>query len=735
MLLLTVNPVTSRAHRYFVLVIILSVLSLSSFAEPSADAVRLSDTPVIDGDVLGDTAWGERSLRGFWQQRPVEGAPSTQQTDVYIGYTDTILYIGVVAYDDNPAGIIVADSRRDASLDNGDSFSFIIDAFRDQQNGFVFGTNPAGIEYDAQVSKEASGSMSRGAGFNLNWDTNWRVATKIGDYGWSAEFEIPFKSLRFGNADVQSWGFNFKRTIRRNNEVAYWAPLSRQYSLSRLADAGRVGNISAPRQRNLKITPYGLAKERNGNRIESLSDQELGFDIKYSVTPSLTLDMTYNTDFAQVEVDEFQINLDRFSLFLPEQRPFFLENAGQFSVGVSREAELFFSRRIGIASDGSQIPIKAGARLSGKVGEATSLGLLYMRADEVPGIVPQTDFSVARVSQEFDNRSSLGFLLVNKEENGSLNGGPDHYNRTYAVDGQLGLGNDGLLSGFFAKTDTPGLNGDDTAFQLSAAADTQEWSYSASVMEVGKNFNPEVGFLRRTDFTRVGLFALKRWRDPSWQNLLELRPHIAYRGWWGGDGLHETGFLHIDNHWEWKSGFEIHTGVNLLHEGVREDFELALGQVVEAGDYDDEELQLVLMTDDSQQLSFDMTAKIGGFFGGDRTQLTPSLRYRIGETFNARLGWTYNEIQRPNNPEKLEINVGSLRMTYSFNPKVSLQALLQYNDATDVVASNIRFAWLTSADAGFYLVYNETRDDDVGLFTEKRREWILKFSHTFDVFN
>ena len=153
--------------------------------------------------------------------------------------------------------------------------------------------------------------------------------------------------------------------------------------------------------------------------------------------------------------------------------------------------------------------------MSGKVGEATNLGLLHMQADEVPGIVPQTDFSVARVSQEFDNRSSLGFLLVNKEENGSLDGGPDHYNRTYAVDGQLGLGNDGFLSGIFAKTDTPGLNGDDTAFQLPAAADTQEWSYSASVMEVGKNFNPEVGFLRRTDFTRVGLFALKRWRDPS----------------------------------------------------------------------------------------------------------------------------------------------------------------------------------------------------------------------------
>ena len=719
-----------------VALLVLSVYSTHGLTAPAAEAIRLIKAPVIDGQLLDDAAWDKPSLTGFWQQRPTEGAPSSQKTDVYIGYTDDALYVGVIAYDDNPGGIIVSDSRRDAALDNGDSFSFIIDAFRDQQNGFVFGTNPAGIEYDAQVSKEASGSMSRGAGFNLNWDTNWRVETHVGDYGWSAEFEIPFKSLRFGNTEVQSWGFNFKRSIRRSNEVAYWSPISRQYNLSRLADAGSVGGIETPTQRNLKFTPYGLAKKRSGNRIDGLSEQELGFDAKYSVTPSLTLDVTYNTDFAQVEVDEFQINLDRFSLFLPEQRPFFLENSGQFSVGVSREVELFFSRRIGIAADGSQIPIKAGARLSGKVGEATNLGFLHMQADEVPGIAPQTDFSVARLSQEFANRSSLGLLVVSKEENGSLDGGPDHYNRTYAVDGQLGVGEDGLVSGFLAKTETPGLNGDDTAFRIAAAADTEEWSYAGSVTQVGENFNPEVGFLRRTDFTSVGLVALRRWRDPAWENLLEMRPHIAYQGWWGGtDDLHETGFLHIDNHWEWKSGFEIHTGVNFLHEGVREDFELAPGQVVSAGEYDDEELQLVLMTDDGQPLSFNVTAKVGGFFGGDRTQLTPSIQYRMGETFNARLGWTYNEIQRPDTSEKLEINVGSLRATYSFSPKVSLQALVQYNDATDTVASNVRLAWLTSADAGFYLVYNETRDDDVGMFTEKRREWIVKFSHTFDVFN
>ena len=712
-----------------------SVFCSAALAAPSAEAVRLEIAPALDGKVLGDPAWGQPSLKGFWQQRPVEGTPSTQETEVFIGYTDTTLYVGIVAYDDDPSGIIMADSRRDASLENGDNVSFIIDSFRDQQNGLVFGTNPAGIEYDAQVSRQASGSMMGSGGFNLNWDTNWRVATHIGDFGWSAEFEIPFRSLRFGNQDVQTWGFNFQRTIRRNNEIAFWAPISRQYSLSRLADAGRVAGIETPVMRNFKITPYALGRERTGNRISTFSDQDGGFDIKYSVTPSLTLDATYNTDFAQVEVDEFQINLDRFSLFLPEQRPFFLENSAQFTVGDPGEMELFFSRRIGIASDGSAIPIKGGLRLSGKVGDETNVGLLHMQADEVAGIAPQTDFSVARVSQEFKNRSSLGFLVVNKEENGSLDGGPNHYNRTYAVDGQLGLGDDALLSGFVAKTDTPGLNGDDMAYRLSATSDTEEWSFAGSVTHVGENFNPEVGFLRRKDYTRVGVFGLNRWRDASWDNLLEMRPHIAYRGWWGGDGLYETGFWHVDNHWEWKSGFEIHTGVNFLHEGVRNSFEFAPGFEVEAGEYDDQEVQLVLITDDSQPLSMRVTAKIGGYFGGDRVQITPAINYRVGETFNARLGWAFNELQRPGNPQKLRVNVGSLRMTYSFSPQISLQALFQYNDATDVVATNLRFAWLTSADAGFYLVYNETRDEDVGMFTEKRREWILKFSHTFDLFN
>jgi hypothetical protein len=703
-------------------------------AAPTGVAARFLTAPVIDGEVISDSAWGRPFATQFWQQRPQEGAPATQETEVFVGFTDDALYVAVIAYDTDPEGIIVSGQRRDDPLEDTDMFAFVIDSFRDGQNGFLFGTNPSGIETDGQITRDGGAGGPGISSFNMNWDTNWQVKTQTGDFGWSAEFEIPFKSLRYPADGVQSWGMNFRRSIRRNNETVFWAPIQRQHSLMRVTDAGVVSGFEPPRQRNLKVTPYALGKQNGGNMIESQSDQEFGVDVKYGVTPSLTLDLTYNTDFAQVEVDEFQANLDRFSLFLPEQRPFFLENAGQFAVGVAREVELFFSRRIGIGPDGSQIPIKGGARLSGKIGSSTNVGFLHMQAEEVAGVVAQTDFTVARVSQEFANRSSLGVIFVNREADELDQPGRSDYNRTYAVDGRWGIGADGQITGFVAKTDTPELKGDDTAFQLAGNYSSEAWSYSGGVTQVGKNFNPEVGFLRRRDYTKANVRVLHRIRNSSWKNMLELRPHVSYAGFWGGDGLHETGFLHIDNHWEWQSGFEVHTGVNFLHEGVRKDFELAPGKVVRAGDYDDEELQLVLMTDRGAPLSFSVRSHIGGFFGGERVQLRPTIRYRIGDAFNASLAWNYNQIKLAYEPKPFDLNIARLRLNYSFNPKVSLQALVQYNDSTDVMATNLRLAWLTSADAGFYLVYNETRDDDVGMFREKRNEWILKFSHTFDVF-
>lgn len=310
---------------------------------PVAVAMRVSAAPTLDGDVLGDPVWTEaQPITRFWQTTPEEGQPASERTEVRIVYTDQALYFGVVCYDRLPESIIVSDSRRDAPLDETDSFQIILDTYRDRQNGFVFGTNPAGIEYDGQVTNEGQGTGfgggrqrgGSGGGFNINWDASWEVRTKISEIGWSAEFAIPFRTLRYRKAQRQIWGINFQRNIRRRNETAFWAPLPRQFNLYRLSLAGVLTGLEIRRQRNLKIIPYTLGEARRDFSETSGTDWlgEAGVDLKYSITPSLTLDATYNTDFAQVEVDEQQINLDRFNLFFPEKRPFFLENAGLFAV-------------------------------------------------------------------------------------------------------------------------------------------------------------------------------------------------------------------------------------------------------------------------------------------------------------------------------------------------------------------------------------------------------------------
>ncbi len=231
---------------------------------------------------------------------------------------------------------------------------------------------------------------------------------------------IPFKTLRYGTGEEQTWGINFQRNIRRNNEVVYWAPLTIQHSLARVSEAGTVTGIKPPKSRNLKFTPYALGSAQRGGELDGTeTDVEVGFDAKYSITPSLTLDLTYNTDFAQVEADDQQVNLDRFNLFFPEKRPFFLENSGQFTVGNNQEAQLFFSRRIGIGEDGDVIPIEGGVRVSGKIGNATNVGFLYMASEAVEDIAPGNQFTVARINQEMGNRSSLGAIFVERNGDGS----------------------------------------------------------------------------------------------------------------------------------------------------------------------------------------------------------------------------------------------------------------------------------------------------------------------------
>ena len=702
----------------------------SNAPRPVAQAIELTTAPVVDGNVLDDPAWrGAEPITDFWQSQPNSGHAASQQTAIYFGFTDTAIYIGIVAYDDEPLEIISTDTRRDSSLDDTDSVKIMIDGLLDRQNGYIFGTNPSGVEYDGQINREGAGQYVFGGegGFNLNWDAPWTVRSDISDIGWSAEMEIPFTSLRFGRGDIQEWGVNIERRIRRNNEIVFWAPMSQDRTIERVSEAGSIQGVGVPRQRNLQFTPYVLASaERGGTLSGTETNEEFGFDIKYSITPSLTLDATYNTDFAQVEVDDQQVNLDRFSLFFPEKRPFFLENAGQFTVGNPQEAELFFSRQIGIA-DGQPVPIDYGLRMSGKVGGTTNVGLLFMQSEGVAGLAPENQYSVARINQEFRNRSSLGFLIVDRSGDGS-----NDQNQTYAIDGRLGVGENLLLSAWASKTETPGLTGNDDAFSVNASYNDADWSGDFGYTEVGGDFNPEVGFLARSGYRKVSARLLRRIRPDNLWNLFELRPHMNYRGYWDFNGFQETGFLHVDQHWEFQSGMEIHTGFNLTREGVKEPFDIIPGVTIQPGTYDHAEGQLVYRGNESKPLNFGMRITAGGRFGGDRLSLTPEVRYRIGEKFTSELIYNYNDFDLPVPGGDFTANLLRLRLSYSFTPKILLQLLTQYNEVDDVVSNNLRFSWLQSANTGLYLVYNEIDERYPGA-PPRGREFIIKFSHIFDV--
>ncbi len=693
-----------------------------------AEALQVSAGPEVDGEVLNDPVWaGAPVLSGFWQTRPVEGAPASERTEVRVLHTVDTLYIGVVAYDRSPAEIVTTDARRDASLTNTDSFQIVLDTYFDRQNGFVFGTNPAGAEYDGQVTDDGS--------FNINWDGSWTVRTRISDVGWTAEFAIPLRTLRYPARDVQTWGVNLQRNIRRRNEAAFWAPLTRQYNLNRISLAGQLQGLEIPPPRNLQIIPYvlGTTRQRGSQLTGKTTIGEVGGDIKYGITPSLALDVTINTDFAQVEADQQQINLDRFSLFFPEKRPFFLENAGLFTVGVQREAELFFSRRIGIGPGGRPIPILAGARLTGRIGEGLDVGLLNIQTDEVAGVAPSNNFSVARLQRELPNRSALGGMFINRQATGDF-AGEDDYNRSYAVDGRFGIGQNGLISGFLAKTQTPGLSGEDYAYQIGSSLSLPAARFRADYSNVGDNFNPEVGFLSRGGFRKLSASVFTFLRPSSLAAFQELRPHVAYSSHWNHEGFQESMQIHMDSHWELRSGHEFHTGGNVTRQGVVAPFEIFPGVIVPPGTYTHVEAQPVIFTNQGAPFSLSLNGLIGGFFGGTRKQWAPSMRLRVGETFDSELSFRHNDIDLPGG--QFRTNLWTSRISYSFTPRVYAQALVQYNDRAQAWSSNLRFGWLRDANTGLFVVYNDTQglSGNTGL-VRADRGLTVKFSRMFNVFN
>jgi hypothetical protein len=695
--------------------------------EKRLSAVRAIGAITLDG-ALDEQAWSEAPIaNGFIQNDPREGTNATYDTDVRVLYTDDALYVGVFAYDMEPSKIIVSDLKKDYNTGSSDGFRIVLDTFHDGRNAYQFATNPAGAKWDSQMANE-------GRDNNSNWDGIWDVKTRITETGWAAEIWIPFRTLKFGDADPQVWGINFERKLRRLNEDSYWSPIPRIYDAQRVSLAGTLeGMRGLHAGKNIRVKPYVLS---SGSRITTkpmAGDFQGGVDVKYGVTSGLVWDFTVNTDFSQVEADEQQVNLTRFNLFFPEKRDFFLENQGIFSFADDRnfggggnfgagrtnqiqDMRLFFTRRIGLSDDGQALPILGGTRLSGRQG-AYSLGVLNIQQREDQG-VPGTNFTALRLRRDVLANSDVGAVLLDKEVVG-----PD-FNRLAGFDANFRFG-DLTMNGFAAKTFSPAGTLSGTGNELSTRANAEyrnrQWRLSGKYTTIGERFNDELGFIPRTGVNEWNT-QINRTLRPKWlpRAIRELGPHWVFVQSDRADGrgldLRQQDFHFSIN---FANGSFVEPGANTNVEVIRTPFTLNGPRAVTIvpGRYEYTEYFLTYRPNDAASASMGLRYSIGEFYGGYKRGYAFGPTFRPNEKLNASVTMQLNDISLPG--VSYLSTLTTTRVNYNFNTKVFVNALLQYSTDSHQLSSNIRFNVIHRPLSDFFFVYNEHRDEHSGLLQDR----------------
>ncbi len=679
------------------------------------EPTRTAQPPRIDG-VLEDAEWGNAALIDeFIQQEPSEGEPATERTVVRLMYDEHALYVGVEAYDSNPNGVIATEMRRDSSqLFDEDNFQLILDTFNDSRSGYMFVTSPLGAKLEQQIAEEGEGgyrrsSSSVNANVNLDWDGVWDVSAQRTDWGWVAEIAIPMVTMRFPEAARQVWGVNFMRNIRRKNEQVFWAPIEKGYGLTRVSQAGTLTGLGGvDRGMDLRITPYVLAGGRQDRAatagLAGSGFNDVGLDVKYGVTSGLNLDVTLNTDFAQVEVDEQQVNLTRFPLFFPEKRDFFLENAGMFSVksqGITRLADLFFTRRIGLA-DGQPIPIIAGTRLTGKV-DRHNIAVMTIQTQEI-GARPGENFFVARYSRDIFARSKVGGMIINKEAIGGA-----HYNRTFAIDTSLAPHPFLSVTGFIAKTESPELANDDLMGHLMFSWLSPGFRVYSEYTDIQDNFNAEVGFVPRIGIRRSKMHVQWNPRPGTW-GIRSMDPmmNVEYTTDQNNRLLSRRVHHMIGFQFEDGSSFTLIT--NKVFEQLDVPFEITDEVTIPAGTYRFWSPSLRYTSDPSRRLSASARYSPQGFFGGTRRDWRTSVTLRATSRIAAQASFSRSDVDLPGGA--FIADLASATFDLALSPEMTLRSVTQYNSTTDSISTSVRFNWIYSPGSDIYIAYDELRQDD-----------------------
>ena len=697
-------------------------------------AFRLAEPLTVDG-VLDDPVYEQvPAADGFLQQEPNEGAPASESTRVWVFYDADSLYIAAELEEEHPERLMASEMRRDhRSIGWNDSFQFVLDTFYDRRNGFLFHTNALGALFDAQVTDERN--------TNSDWNTVWWVKTQIGEDGWTMEIRIPFRSLRYAAGGAQLWGINFQRNIKHKNEKVFFTATPQAYNreaLIRLSNAATLVGLEAPPgSRRMELKPYAIGSQYHAPLRDTLNEWsgDVGADFKFGVTDGLTADVTWNTDFAQVEDDETQINLSRFSLFFPEKREFFLEGQGVFDFG-GRQTQLFrgptdvpipfFSRSIGI-SGGSAVPILGGARLHGRSG-AYTMGLMNIQTGDVPGIDAQsTNFSAFRLKRDIFSRSNIGVIATHRNLNADGSGA----NSLYGVDGNFAPTEHLRINTFYMATTEPGVNtGHQAASYMGQFRyDTDLFDVSAERLYLGEDFNPGMGFVRRRDFTKDGASVQFSPRPRGIKAIRQFEFKAQVDNYDRLDGEMETREYRFEGRAILESSDRLVMDYSRTEERLLEGFNLSSEVTVPAGDYRFSRTGLRVWLGTHRAVSGYLRYEFGDFFGGSRREVSYWGRAEVNQRFSMEPNISLNWITVPQG--EVRAQVSRLRATYTVSPRSFVGALVQYNSAAQLVSANVRFRWEYSPGSDVFVVFSTNRDGDDGLAGLSDRALVVKFTRLF----
>ena len=715
-----------------------SIVSQDTQGRPIIRAIHVPDGLQVDGQLEEPLYRDVTPVSEFYQMEPNPGEPATERTEVWVAYDAEYVYVSMRCWDSQPeARWVVDEMRRDnVNVIFNENVAVMFDTFMDRRNGILLEMNAIGGIWDGLVENE----QSLGADWNPVWD---RQAGRF-EGGWTAEMAVPFKSLRYQPGTEQTWGFNVRRTIRWKNEETYLAKMpvitgaAGAAAIIQISNAATVVGIQAPSaSNNLEVKPYVLSslttdRLARPTRVND-PDGDLGVDVKYGITQNLTADFTYNTDFAQVEVDTAQVNLTRFSLFFPEKREFFLEGQGIFNfggaggVGGGNAPVLFFSRRIGLDA-GRAVPVHVGGRLTGRVGPYTVGAINVQTGENAVSGTPATNFSVVRVRRDIFGRSSVGALFTGRSNSAVAPGSA----QTYGVDTVLRLHEFVTVNAYLAKTTTPGLQDDDMSHRVRFQYNADRYGLEVERRAVGDNFIPDVGFLRRDDYTLSFVSARFSPRPvTSFASVRQFTYSAAYELFENGAGQMESRDINAQFQVAFHNTDAFSVRADRRFELLERPFRIAPDVAIAPGEYPLTEMEVAYTVGNTRRFSGTISVAGGTFYSGTRQTIgVTGGRVVVSRRLSLEPGASINRIRLPEGD--FTSTVVSSRVTYTFSPLMFLSGLVQYNSTADTVGSNLRLRWEYQPGSELFLVYTDELNTRARGFPDLRnRTLVVKVNRLF----